>query len=111
MHFLSFFILFTCWQPHALISRTAGAFLSNVQQPLAPREDDLIGADTVILGAGVIGLATAYQLALAQREASNAEEVQNVFSLLLRKQIVVSGTFKITAFGTNAGLSQLIVVP
>ncbi|KAI4619859.1 uncharacterized protein J4E92_004587 [Alternaria infectoria] len=45
---------------------------SNVQQPLAPQRDLLNGDDTVILGAGVIGLATAYQLALAHRETANA---------------------------------------
>ena len=31
----------------------------------------MMGADTVILGVGVIGLATAYQLALAHRETAN----------------------------------------
>ena len=45
---------------------------SNDQQPLAPQRDVSKGDDTVILGAGVIGLATAYQLALAHREATNA---------------------------------------
>ncbi|KAI4668824.1 uncharacterized protein J4E78_002652 [Alternaria triticimaculans] len=45
---------------------------SAVQQPLAPQRDVLKGDDTVILGAGVIGLATAYQLALAHRKTVNA---------------------------------------
>ncbi|KAI4698248.1 uncharacterized protein J4E84_001384 [Alternaria hordeiaustralica] len=45
---------------------------SNVQQPLAPQRDVSTGDDTVILGAGVIGLATAYQLALAHRKTVNA---------------------------------------
>ncbi|KAI4959202.1 hypothetical protein J4E86_002924 [Alternaria arbusti] len=45
---------------------------SNAQKPLAPQRDTLKGDHTVILGAGVIGLATAYQLALAHQEAANA---------------------------------------
>ena len=45
---------------------------SNAQKPLAPQRDTLKGDHTVILGAGVIGLATAYQLDLANQEAANA---------------------------------------
>ncbi|CAN9139305.1 unnamed protein product [Alternaria alternata] len=50
-----------------------GVFWSTTQQALPPPKDESLKTDTVILGAGVIGLATAYQLALAHRENAKAE--------------------------------------
>ena len=72
MHLRSSFPLLALWRPRTLASPTMDTTWSNVQQPLAPQRDLLNGDDTVILGAGVIGLATAYQLALAHRETANA---------------------------------------
>jgi hypothetical protein len=72
MHLISFFVLLTLWQPGSIVSPAMDKSWSRTQQAFLPQEDELLGADTVILGAGVIGLATAYQLALAHREAVKA---------------------------------------
>jgi hypothetical protein len=49
-----------------------GAFWSAPKQTPSARTDDLSSVDTVILGAGVIGLGTAYQLALALKATDQA---------------------------------------
>ena len=72
MHLIGCFLRLALWRPLILASPTMETAWSNVQQPLAPQRDVLKGDDTVILGAGVIGLATAYQLALAHRKTVNA---------------------------------------
>jgi hypothetical protein len=72
MHLISFFFLLALWQPGRMVSPAIDESWSRTQQAFLPQEDELLGADTVILGAGVIGLATAYQLVLAHREAVKA---------------------------------------
>jgi len=72
MHLTSCFLLLALWRPRTLASSTMNTTRFNLQQPLGSQRDVLKGDNTVILGAGVVGLATAYQLALAHQEAASA---------------------------------------
>ena len=49
-----------------------GASWSTLEKTILVQTNDLSSTDTVILGAGVIGLSTAYQLALALEASENA---------------------------------------
>ncbi|KAI4700615.1 hypothetical protein J4E81_003576 [Alternaria sp. BMP 2799] len=89
---------------------------SNAQQPLAPQRDGLMGDDTVILGAGVIGLATAYQLALAHRETANATSRSSGKIIVIERAAHISpaasgqATGGLGDFGFASGVADLGVL-
>ncbi|RYN15986.1 hypothetical protein AA0119_g13455 [Alternaria tenuissima] len=66
------FCFFKSCQSHKLGFPTLKGF-GQQQQALPPPKDGLPKTDTVIVGAGVIGLATAFQLVLAHTETAGAK--------------------------------------
>ncbi|RAR15489.1 FAD dependent oxidoreductase [Stemphylium lycopersici] len=66
------FCFFKSCQSHKLGFPTLKGF-GQQQQALPPPKDELPKTDTVIVGAGVIGLATAFQLVLAHTETAGAK--------------------------------------
>jgi len=117
MHLRSCFLLLALWRPRTLASSTTDTAWSNVQQPLASQRDTLRGDDTVILGAGVIGLATAYQLALAHRKTANTTSKPHSRIVVIERAAHISpaasgqATGGLGDFGFASGVADLGALP